>query len=89
MDTSTPYSLLDAKNAVIQAPILHYPDPAKGCIVYTDALDDAFRTQMSQEHDGMEFPIAFHSHTFTDTQKKWSTTEQEAYREYIKQNNHT
>ena len=27
----------------------------------------------------MEFPIAFLSHTFTETQQKWSTTEQEAY----------
>ena len=35
--------------------------------------------QLSQEHDGMEFPIAFLSHTFTETQRKWSTAEQEAY----------
>ena len=27
----------------------------------------------------MEFPIAFLSHTFTETQRKWSTTEQEAF----------
>ena len=27
----------------------------------------------------MEFPIALLSHTFTDTQGKWSTTKQEAY----------
>ena len=26
----------------------------------------------------MEFPIAFLLHTFTDPQRKWSTTEQEA-----------
>ena len=38
--------------------------------------------QLSQEHDGMEFPIAFLSHTFTDTQQKWSTTKQEAYGVY-------
>ena len=31
---------------------------------------------------GMEFPIAFLSHTFTETQRKWSTTEQEAYGVY-------
>ena len=30
----------------------------------------------------MEFPIAFLSHTFTETQRKWSTTEQEAYGVY-------
>ena len=32
-----------------------------------------------QEHDGTEFPIAFLSHTFLETQRKWSTAEQEAY----------
>ena len=35
-----------------------------------------------QEHNGMKFPIAFLSHTFTETQRKWSTTEQEAYEVY-------
>ena len=44
-----------------------------------DASDDACSMQLSQKHDGMEFPIAFLSHTFTETQRKWSTTEQEAY----------
>ena len=35
-----------------------------------------------QEHNGTEFSIAFLSHTFTETQRKWSTTKQEAYRIY-------
>ena len=43
-----------------------------------DASDDACRAQHSQEHDGMEFPIAFLLHTFTETKRKWSTTEHEA-----------
>ena len=38
--------------------------------------------QLSQEHEGMEFPKAFPSHTLTDTQQKWSTTEHEAYGVY-------
>ena len=37
---------------------------------------------LSKEHDGTKFPIAFLSHTFTETQGKWSTQEQEAYRVY-------
>ena len=60
-------------------PILHYPDPDKKYIVYTNASDDACGAQLSQEHDGIEFPIAFLSHTFTETQRKWTTTEQETY----------
>ena len=47
-----------------------------------DASGDACRAQLSQEHDGTEFPIAFLSHTFTETQRKCSTTKQEAYEVY-------
>ena len=75
-------AFLHLKEAIIQAPILHYPDPDKKFIVYTDASDDACRAQLSKEHDGTEFPIAFLSHTFTETQRKWSTTKQEAYGVY-------
>ena len=60
MDTRTPHcTFLHLKEAIVQAPILHYPNPDKRYIVYTDASDDACRAQLSQEHDGMEFPIAF------------------------------
>ena len=70
------------KDSIIHAPILCYPDPSKRYIVYTDASDDACRAQLTQDHDGMEFPIAFLSHTFLETRRKWSTTEQEACRVY-------
>ena len=63
------------KEPVIHAPILHYPNPKKYYIVYTDASDDACGAQYSQEHDGTEFPIAFLSHTFTDMQWKCSVKE--------------
>ena len=61
------------KNAIVQAPILHYPNPNKTYIVYTDASDDACRAQLLQNHNGTEFPIAFLSHTFSETQLlKWN-----------------
>ena len=44
------------KEAIIQAPILYYPDPVKKYIVYTGELDDAFGAQLSQEDDGTKFP---------------------------------
>ena len=47
--------------------------------MYTDAYDDACGAQLSQEHNGTEFPVAFLSYTFMETQLKWSTTEQEAF----------
>ena len=58
-------AFLMLKESVIQAPILLYPDPKKHYIVYTDGSDDACEAQLSQEHDGTEFSIAFLSHTFT------------------------
>ena len=75
-------AFLTLKEAIIQAPILHYPDPNRKYIVYTDASDDACGAQLLQEHNAMELPIAFLSYTFTETQRKWSTTEQEAYGDY-------
>ena len=75
-------AFLMLKESVTQIPILHYLDPTKWYIVYTDASDDTCGAQLSQKHDGMEFSIAFLSPTFMDTQRKWSTTEQEAYGVY-------
>ena len=71
------------KDAIIQAPILRYPDTTKPYIVYTDASNDACGAQLSQMHNKTKFPIAFLSHMFTDTQWRWSTPEQEAYGIYF------
>ena len=75
-------AFLHLKEGIVQAPILHYPNPNKTYIVYTDASDDACRAQLFQEHNGTEFPVAFLSHTFMETQSKWRTTEQEAFGVY-------
>ena len=81
--TPIPHTVfLHWKEAIIQELVLHYPDPDKKYIVYTDASINACGAQLSQEHDGMEFPIAFLLHMFTETQRKWSTTEQEVYGVY-------
>ena len=76
-------TFMKLKDAIIQAPILRYPDTTKPYIVYMDASDDACRAQLSQMHDEAEFPVAFLSHTFTDSQRRWSTPEQEAYGIYF------
>ena len=57
-------AFLHLKESITQAPILHYPDPNKRYIVFTDASDDVCGAQLSQEHNGTEFPIAFLLHTF-------------------------
>ena len=58
------------KDSIIQASIIHYPNPSKRYIVYTDVSDDAHRAKLTQKHNGTEFSIAFLSHTFSDTQRK-------------------
>ena len=80
-------AFLHLKEAILQAPILHYSNPGKRYIVYTDASNDACGAQLSQEHNSTEFPVAFLSHTFTETQWKWSTTEYEAYGIYYAMTN--
>ena len=75
-------AFIHLKEAIVQAPILHYPNPNKTYIIYTDASNDACGAQLSQEHNGTEFPVVFLSHTFTETQCKWSTMEQEAFEVY-------
>ena len=57
-------------DCIIKAPILQYPNPSKRYIVYTVASDDACRAQLTQEHDGTKFPIAFLSHSFFGDPKK-------------------
>ena len=61
-------TFMKLKNAIIQAPILRYPDTTKPYIVHMDASDDACGAQLSQMHEEAEFPVAFLSHMFTDTQ---------------------
>ena len=63
-------TFIHLKEAIVQAPILHYLNPNKTYIVYTDASDDVCGAQLSQQHNGTEFPVAFLSHTFTETQCK-------------------
>ena len=76
-------AFLTLKDVIIEAPILRYPDTTKPYIMYTDTSDDTCRAQLSQMHEEAEFPVAFLSHTFTDTQCRWSTPEQEAYGIYV------
>ena len=63
-------TFMKLEDAIIKAPILRYPDTTKPYIVYTDASDDACRAHLSQMHEEAEFPVAFLSHTFTDTQRR-------------------
>ena len=77
--SSTAEEHLDHIRQVFKHSFCPYPDPAKKNIVYMDVSDDRCGAQVSQGHDGTKFPVAFLSNTFTKTQRKLSTPEQEAY----------
>ena len=65
--TSTHHAaFLNLQGAIIQASILCYPDPNKKYIVNTDASDESCGAQLSQEYDGMEFPI---THIYRNSKK--------------------
>ena len=68
---------ISLKGALIQAPILHYPDPSEWYIVYTYASDDACGGQLSQEHNDQELPVIFLSHIYRHW--KCSTPKEEDY----------
>ena len=77
-------AFLTLKESVTQAPILHYLDPTKQYIVYTDVSDNACGAQLSQENDGTEFPIAFY-HTLSWTSKGNGAPENKKLTEYTMQ----
>ena len=62
-------AFISLKGALIQAPILHYPDPLKWYIAHIDASDNTCGAQLSQIHSGQELPVVFLSHTFTNAAK--------------------
>ena len=72
-------AFLTLKESIIQAPILNYPNLMKCYMIYKDASDDACRVKLSQEHDDKDSLSLTYIHR---TQRKWSTTEQEAYGVY-------
>ena len=60
-------AFIHLKDAIVQVPILHYPNPNKTYIIYTDASDDACRAQLSQEHDGTVSHSIFITYFFRNT----------------------
>jgi len=76
------------KDSLTVIPSLAYPDLTKPYTLYTDASDDTIGACLTQPcDDGKDIlygvkdekPIYFLSHKLSDTQKRWSTIEKEAY----------
>ena len=67
------------KNALINPPILVYPDVNKQFILQTDASNKAIGAVLLQEHDGVEKPIIYISHRLNHSMRKLPTIELEMF----------
>ena len=67
------------KTALLQAPILAFPDITKPFKLYTDASQYALGAVLMQTIDGRDKVIQYISHQFGDQQLKWPTIEREAF----------
>lgn len=73
-------SYQEIKRCLVDIPSLYTPDLDKPFQLYTDASATAIGACLSQRNDnGKENPIAFFSRKLTDTQRRWSTIEREAF----------
>ncbi len=65
------------KNTLCKVPILQIPDPSKDFILQTDASENAAGAVLMQNHEGMNFPFAYASRKFTETERRYSVFEKE------------
>ena len=76
------------KESLTVVPLLAYPDTREPYVLYTDASDTCIGACLTQEQEPegaepgqgkVETPIYFLSHKLSDSQKKWSVIEKEAF----------
>ncbi|EPY52228.1 hypothetical protein SPOG_05677 [Schizosaccharomyces cryophilus OY26] len=73
-------AFIQVKQTLENVSILSHYKPGRETLMETDASDYGIGAILSQKQDDEKFhPIAFHSASFTDQQKIWSTWEKEAY----------
>ena len=76
------------RELLMQYPILRYPDPTKGYILYTDASGIGWSSVLTQEHVGEKnrskhYPICYVSGQFRGSQLNWAALTKEAYAIYM------
>lgn len=71
-------SFNNIKSALIDAPILTYPDYTNLFKIHTDASNIGIGALLSQEHDGVDMPIAYFSRKLSTPEINYTVTEKEA-----------
>ena len=73
-------ALRKLKQAINECPTLFFIENSLPVHLFTDASDVGFGAYLCQRGgNGTEVPIAFMSRIFTETQRRWSVPEREAY----------
>lgn len=68
------------RQALVQPPILSYPDFDSSFILYVDASSYAVGSVLAQkDHSNRERVIAYASHSLTQSERKWSTYDRELW----------
>ena len=71
------------KQKLTEAAPLYHLDPSCPLVLRTDASLVGVGAVLLQLKDGIEQPISYTSHAFSDRERRWSTIEQEAYGIYF------
>ena len=79
-DPKCEQAFTNLKGALMSAPVLALPNFSKPFRLYADASGVAVGATLMQDDDqGNERPIAYASKTLSDRERRWQTTEREAY----------
>ncbi|ROT65803.1 hypothetical protein C7M84_016211 [Penaeus vannamei] len=65
------------KQALVEAPVLPYPDPSLPYIIDTDASQEGVGVILSQLKDGQEYVVAYYSCKFSKPERKHCVTRKE------------
>ncbi len=67
------------RNLIQEAKYLKHPNCEEPFELYCDASINGFGGMLAQKHEGILYPVAFCSKTFSQTQRNWHVSEQEIY----------
>ena len=70
-------AFIELKKALTSAPVLACPDFKKPFTLHTDASSVGIGSVLTQDIEGVEHPVAFHSRLLSKTERNYSTTERE------------
>ena len=70
-------AFLTLKKALVEAPVLQYPDPGLPYILDTDASQEGVGAVLSQLRDGKEYVVAYHSAKFNKAERNYCVTRKE------------